>query len=271
MPLSINTIWRFVCVLALSITCFTAIADDADESNFPSLESSYLKTGDFVSPDHVKRIRPGLSKDQVRLEIGNPHFSEGLFAVHVWNYAFNFYSGKDNEYVTCQFRVNYDSDDRVTSTRWKNPDCNNYISSAAAVTVVPTVDKSYHQRVTLSSDGLFAFGKYDLNDLTTQGREKIDGMVAKIKQENVNLSYIVVTGHTDRIGTETANFTLSKARAETIRKYLAQQGLDDKLIRAYGAGASQPVIQCPGQQITPQLVQCLQPNRRVEIEVVGET
>lgn len=270
MTLSLNTTRRVVSALLISCASFAAVAADGDDAKFPPLESTYLKTGDFVSPDHVQRIRPGLNKDQVRLELGNPHFSEGFFAVREWNYAFNFYTGKDNAFVTCQFKVGYDADGHVTSTRWKNPDCEAYIQPAAIVDTGPAAGKSYRQHVNLAADGLFVFGKYALNDLTPSGREKIDHLLGRLKHDGVNLTSIIVTGHTDRIGSETANFTLSKARAETIRRYLAQQGLDDKLIRAYGAGASQPVLQCPGQKVTPQLVQCLQPNRRVEIAVMGE-
>lgn len=268
MPISSNTIRHILSVLALSCACSAALAAEADEPKFPPLDSSYLKTGDFVAPDRVGRVRPGLNKDQVRLQIGNPHFSEGIFAVHSWNYAFNFYTGKNDEYVTCQFMVNYDSDGRVASTRWKDPDCQKYLDPAKPVTVL--ADQPYHQRVTLAADGLFVFGKSDLADLTGPGRGKIDSLVSQLKQDGVALASVVVTGHTDRIGSETSNFTLSKARAETIRSYLVQQGLDENAIKAYGAGLSQPLVQCPGEAVTPQLVQCLQPNRRVEIEVMGE-
>ena len=197
---------------------------------------------------------------------GDP--SEGIFAVHRWNYAFNFYTGKNDEYVTCQFMVNYDSNDHVASTRWKDADCQKYLNPANPATVL--TDQPYHQRITLAADGLFAFGKSGLDDLSGSGREKIDRLVSQLKHDDVTLASVVVTGHTDRIGTEASNFILSKARAETIRGYLVQQGLDEKAIKAFGAGLSQPVVQCPGEAVTPQLVQCLQPNRRVEIDVTGE-
>ena len=86
----------------LACLAFTALpAFAAGEAQFPALSSSYLKTGDFIGTDHVRRITPGLNKDQVRLELGNPHFSEGIFGVREWDYAFNFYTGKaNNDYVT---------------------------------------------------------------------------------------------------------------------------------------------------------------------------
>ncbi|CAN7744752.1 MULTISPECIES: hypothetical protein [unclassified Variovorax] len=55
-----------------------------------------------------------------------------------------------------------------------------------------------------------------------------------------------------------------------MHKLLAQQGIDSKAIRAAGMGERQPVVQCPGTVKTAALVSCLQPNRRVEIEVAGE-
>ncbi|WP_158229129.1 OmpA family protein [Collimonas sp. PA-H2] len=251
----------------LLLVAGTALANDPPEK-FPDRNSSYMQEGTFVSIESLRNMAPGLSKTQVYDLLGVPHFHEGVFNVRVWNYIFNFRTGKNNEYVTCQYMVNYDSDYRVTSTLWKELDCQKYLNPTNPTMVV--ADQPYHQRVTLSADGLFVFGKSGLADLTGPGREKIDSLVSQLKQDGVTLASVVVTGHTDRIGTETSNFTLSKARAETIRSYLVQQGLDEKAIKAYGAGLSQPVVQCQGEAVTPQLVQCLQPNRRVEIDVMGE-
>jgi len=262
----------------LALTTFSALpASAADAVQFPAISSSYLKTGDFIGADHVRRITPGLNKDQVRLELGNPHFSEGIFDVREWDYAFNFYTGKpNNDYVTCQFKVQFDKDYRVAGTFWKGPDCAGYIAApvAAAVMSQPVVAKAEalpaRRRVVLASDGLFAFGKSGLDDLAAPGREKLDALIGQLRQNSVTLSSVVVTGHTDRIGSNDANEALSRARAETVRAYLVKGGVDGPLVRALGVGESNPVVECPGNKVTPQLVACLQPNRRVEIESVGE-
>lgn len=73
-----------------------------------------------------------------------------------------------------------------------------------------------------------------------------------------------------RLGSDAYNAALSLTRADTVHKLLAQQGIDSKAIRAAGMGERQPVVQCPGTVKTAALVSCLQPNRRVEIEVAGE-
>ncbi|PFH10049.1 outer membrane protein OmpA-like peptidoglycan-associated protein [Collimonas sp. PA-H2] len=269
---SSSILCRALCISMLYCLAFSATAGDTSEVNFPALDSSYLKTGDFVGPDHVKRITPGLHKDQVRLELGNPHFSEGIFNVREWDYVFNFYTGKGNEYVTCQFKVKFDSNNRATSTHWKNPECEGYVNPPQVkdTPIVPVAEKPLKRRMEFGADGLFAFGKSDLSNLDSTGRGKLDDLADHLKQDAITLSSVVVTGYTDRIGSEEANLVLSQARADTIRDYLIQKGLDAHLVRAYGAGKAKPVVQCPGQKLTPQLVGCLQPNRRMEIEIVGE-
>ena len=60
---------------------------------------------------------------KVRRLLHHPHFSEGIFNVREWDYVFNFYTGDDNAYLTCQYKLKFDGDNRVESTHWKNPQC----------------------------------------------------------------------------------------------------------------------------------------------------
>lgn len=281
----LQTACQLLSVLVLSTAGVAAFANTpaSAEPSFPVLDSSYLKTGAFVVPANVRRVTPGLNKDQVRLELGNPHFSEGIFGVKEWDYAFNFYTGKGDEYVTCQYKARFNNEHKVVSTHWKGPDCASYLQPAVvsraapvaavaapvAVAVLPLAPVA-RRRVVLSADGLFAFGKSGIADLAAPGVEKLNALVAELKQDTVAVSSIMVTGHTDRIGPDTANMALSQARAETVRSYLVKGGVDGRLIRAQGVGESRPVAQCTGEKVTPQLVACLQPNRRVEIDLAGE-
>ena len=267
----------FACA-SFAATAQQAQSTASDEVSFPSLDSSYLKTGSFVGPDHVRRITPGLSKDQVRLELGNPQYSEGLFGVREWDYAFNFYTGKGNEYVTCQFKVKFDLVDniyRAVSTHWKGVACENYLKPVVMAQAVPvgmaaTQPAPITRRITLGADGLFKFAKSGFSDLLPEGRGRLEALAAQLRRDGTVLSSIVITGHTDRIGSNASNVVLSQARANTVRDYLVGNGLDGKLIRTYGAGETQPVTQCAGDRVTPELVACLQPNRRVDIEVAGQ-
>jgi OOP family OmpA-OmpF porin len=86
------------------------------------------------------------------------------------------------------------------------------------------------------------------------------------------VSAVVVSGHTDRLGSEKYNQKLSEQRAVTVKDYLVSKGVDQKLIFWEGKGESTPVPVtkfCDNKMSRKQLIECLSPNRRVEIEVVG--
>ena len=81
-----------------------------------------------------------------------------------------------------------------------------------------------------------------------------------------------MSGHTDRIGTDAYNQKLSERRADAVRDYLVSKGVPKAKIEALGLGEKQPVTgtSC-NQKNQKELIACLQPDRRVEVEVKGET
>jgi OOP family OmpA-OmpF porin len=84
------------------------------------------------------------------------------------------------------------------------------------------------------------------------------------------LEVVLVTGHTDRLGTEAYNQKLSQRRADAVRDYLVSKGVDRAKIETLGLGEKQPVVQCD-QKNMKQLIACLQPNRRVDVEAKGQS
>ena len=80
-------------------------------------------------------------------------------------------------------------------------------------------------------------------------------------------------GHTDRLGSDQYNQKLSEERAASVKNHLVTSGkLDGSKISAVGKGESMPVTKpgdCRGTQRTSALVACLQPDRRVDVEVTG--
>jgi OOP family OmpA-OmpF porin len=124
------------------------------------------------------------------------------------------------------------------------------------------------EKVTLSSDVLFEFGKATLRD---SGKQKLDELAGRIN--DANIEEIVAVGHADRIASEQYNQQLSEARAQAVKAYLVEKGLQSQLVKTEGKGESQPVTSCnkmgPERANNRKLVQCLQPDRRVEIEVFG--
>ncbi len=124
------------------------------------------------------------------------------------------------------------------------------------------------QRFTLSTDAMFDF---DRTALRPGGRKKLDELADALR--GTQHDTIVATGHTDRVGSVRYNQRLSELRAATVKRYLQGKGLDVGKISALGKGKSQPVTKpsdCPrGTMSHAALFACLQPDRRVEIEVSG--
>jgi OOP family OmpA-OmpF porin len=124
------------------------------------------------------------------------------------------------------------------------------------------------KRVSFSADSLFDFGK---ETVKPEGRRALDSFAAELK--GAQFDVITVTGHTDRIGSHAYNMKLSLRRAEMVKSYLVEAaGIPAEKVTVRGADGEDPVTkpdECPGQQRTPKLIACLQPDRRVDVEVVG--
>lgn len=122
------------------------------------------------------------------------------------------------------------------------------------------------QRVSMSADTLFGFDQSTV-------RANTDLANFKKQVEGTRIEAITVEGHTDRIGSADYNQTLSVERAEAVKSYLVIHGAQDPgKITAVGKGESQPVTQaadCSDRLPHNQLIACLQPDRRVEVEVTG--
>jgi len=127
------------------------------------------------------------------------------------------------------------------------------------------------QKITLAAKALFDFDKYDLKP---EGKATIDREVISKLKDVTKLELVLVTGHTDRIGTQAYNQKLSERRANAVRDYLVSQGVAKDKIETLGMGKTQPVPGVVCNQPYPKerkaLIECLAPNRRVEVEVKGE-
>lgn len=115
----------------------------------------------------------------------------------------------------------------------------------------------------LSADGLFAFGKSSLEDLSDEGRAALDDLAAKLNAVG-RLEAVRVIGHSDRIGSDDYNLKLSTQRADAVKEYLTQKGVTADTITAVGRGKVEPIAECPDEQ-GQALIECLAPNRRVEV------
>ncbi|AVJ22738.1 MULTISPECIES: OmpA family protein [Pseudomonas] len=122
------------------------------------------------------------------------------------------------------------------------------------------------QDYALSGDVLFAFGKSGYQDISTRGRTAIRALITQLHREHAKLDRIEVVGHTDPIGSYSANQALGLKRAQTVRRLLVDGGLPAASVTARSVGSSEPVTdECYGSKA--EQVACNAPNRRVVVRV----
>ena len=125
-------------------------------------------------------------------------------------------------------------------------------------------------KITLAADALFDFDKAVLRP---EGKAKLDDVAAKAKQ--LKIEVILAVGHTDRIGKDAYNQKLSEKRAAAVKEYLVAKGIEANRVYTEGKGEKQPVTGDKCKKMgaesgkNKKLVECLQPDRRVDIEIIG--
>lgn len=130
--------------------------------------------------------------------------------------------------------------------------------------------KAAFEKITLQAETLFDFDKATLR---AEGKTKLNSdVVAKMKQYP-QVEVVMVTGHADRIGKDAYNQNLSERRAAAVKDYLVSQGVEASRLQTAGKGEAEPVAACSDvkgkeSRSNKKLVECLQPNRRVMVEVI---
>jgi len=105
---------------------------------------------------------------------------------------------------------------------------------------------------------LFDTGSYTLKPGAREKLAKISGIV--LAHPGLSLQ---IEGHTDSVGGDDFNQQLSERRADSVRDFLAEQGVPASSITARGFGKTQPVA-------TNDTLEGRQRNRRVELVVNGD-
>lgn len=116
--------------------------------------------------------------------------------------------------------------------------------------------------ITLSDTELFA-----LNSAVLKAPQPRLDEIADVLKRNPQIGTVVITGHTDRLGTVAHNRGLSQRRADAVKSYLVQRGVAAKRLTAKGVASTMPVVECADTE-RQALVDCLAPNRRVEVEQI---
>ena len=103
---------------------------------------------------------------------------------------------------------------------------------------------------------------FDFNraQVRPQGAESLEE-AAEILKENENVN-VVIEGHTDAVGSDSYNMRLGFRRAEAVKGYLVEHGIDEDRLEARSLGESQPVASNETAEGRAQ-------NRRVELKLSG--
>lgn len=134
---------------------------------------------------------------------------------------------------------------------------------APAPAPVQGPEKPAFEKVTLEAEVLFAFDKSVIRE---EGKTILDTEVVDKMKAHPEVEIVLITGHTDRIGTDKYNQALSERRANAVKSYLVQQGIEESRLHTEAKGESEPVVACEG-VYGKKAIECLQPNRRVVVEI----
>lgn len=124
-------------------------------------------------------------------------------------------------------------------------------------------------KISLEVETLFDFDKAVLKD---EGKAILDSRVVSRMKSDKTLEVVMITGHADRIGKDGYNQKLSEKRAAAVKDYLVAQGVEGNRLETAGKGEAEPKVDCAdvkGKESgkNKALVECLQPNRRVDVRV----
>jgi len=124
--------------------------------------------------------------------------------------------------------------------------------------------------IPLVANVLFEFDRDGYQDIRTHSLESLDRALARIAEEKLVLQQVDLVGHADRMDGRghADNQRLSERRARTVRELLIGRGVPAERIGYAYRGDTQQVQQCADVRPRVALLECLLPNRRVEVRLV---
>lgn len=128
------------------------------------------------------------------------------------------------------------------------------VEAAPAPAPVP---QAVTESVSLSAGALFDVNK---DTLKPAGQEELRTLAARIK--TIDIEHIDIAGHTDSSGADAYNQDLSVRRANSVKNFLIDQGIDPRIMSTIGYGESRPIADNRTSEGRAQ-------NRRVEVTLRG--
>lgn len=224
------------------------------------LGSEYIREGDYIQLHKLMSVAPGSDEQDVRSLLGEPYRIESMQSGQAWEYNIRLPLEND-DVVVCQYGITFDPSGDVTETEWRRDVCDLVFSTWKKKAILSGAQVSAYP-----ADVLFGFNR---SELSPAGRHMLADTAVYLKASCCN-PVVSLVGHSDRIGSEDYNQVLSIKRAEAVRNYLESDGNVEARFQIRGEGERRPLVDCVSDDgVSAELIQCLQPNRRVEIEVIG--
>jgi OOP family OmpA-OmpF porin len=193
---------------------------------FPEIAHATRPQGAFFPPQNIMLISDGMTKSQIYTLLNVPHFNEGMFGVHTWNYIFNFYTGMGREYQTCQYQIRFDKHSKVAGTWWRDQSCADLIARLVAPpppqvkTIVETRQVLVDQPERAARTYSFTFA-FDRSDISGHGLDVIHTLINDVSSGTYKR--IVVTGFTDTMGTTDYNDALGARRGAAVTSEIKRE------------------------------------------------
>lgn len=117
----------------------------------------------------------------------------------------------------------------------------------------------------LSLEDRTIYFDFNKSNLTPDAIVKLDRL-ANVIRDSKDVMKANIYGYADKIGNEAYNKRLSMRRAQAVRNYLAKKGLKTGVVDLRALGENNPRVDCADKS-KKELIKCLAPNRRVEVEM----
>jgi len=253
---NISLINRLIIGLLASGIQFSAVAQGESQTpkftdvtvDAATLNSKFVRVGANTPMSRILSVQTGQSEAQVNQLLGGPIAVSSTNGAPYWEYQFSLPLSGGKDSLVCQFIVKFSSASRVVEqTYWRRPQCQALAGTA----------------LNFSADVLFGFDK---DRLSAAGMVELDNMVSSLGSRAGSF-LIDVVGHTDRLGDDSYNQTLSERRAQSAANHLIARGVPAQAVRARGQGEAEPLVVCEGTRANAALKECLAPNRRISIQI----
>ncbi len=164
------------------------------------------------------------------------------------------------------------AEDQISAAELAADNC----APKAVVAIVPVVEPSRPQpapepakSVHLVANLLFRHDKFAKDKILPATLAQLDETLAKVKRDSIQLAEVRLTGFADRTGKPAYNAALAEKRSATVKAYLIAKGIPATILRVDSKGDAQQLTSCRDKfQALSEELECLTPNRRVEVDFI---